>query len=52
MKLKKGVRMVLRLIMVYAISGVVIFAMSQRIERLNEIERQQKECNVAVKIDK
>ena len=52
MKLKRGVRKALALVMVYVVSGIVIFAMSQRIERLNEIERQQKECNVAVKIDK
>ena len=52
MRLKEGVRKVLAVILVYVIAGIGIFVMSQRIERLNEVERQQKECNVAVKINK
>ncbi|MBO5121521.1 MAG: hypothetical protein J6C28_07565 [Bacilli bacterium] len=52
MKLKEGVRKALNLILVYVIAGVLIFAMSERVERLNEQERLEKECNVAVKITK
>ena len=52
MKLKDGVRKVLNLVLVYVIAGALIFAMSERVERLNEQERLEKQCNVAVKIDK
>ena len=52
MKLKEGVRKVLNLVLVYVIAGALIFAMSERVERLNEQERLEKQCNVAVKIDK
>ena len=52
MKMKDGVRKVLNLVLVYVIAGIVIFAMSERVERLNEQERLEKQCNVAVKIDK
>ncbi len=52
MKMKDGVRKVLNLVLVYVIAGALIFAMSERVERLNEQERLEKQCNVAVKIDK
>ena len=52
MKMKDGVRKTLRLVLVYIVAGIVIFAMSERVERLNEQERLEKQCNVAVKIDK
>ena len=39
MKLKEGVRKALNLILVYVIAGALIFAMSERVERLNEQER-------------
>ena len=52
MKLKEGVRKALNLILVYVIAGTLIFAMSERVERLNEQERLEKECNVAIKITK
>ena len=52
MKLKERVRKALNLILVYVIAGALIFAMSERVERLNEQERLEKECNVAVKITK
>ena len=52
MKLKEGVRKVLNLVLVYAIAGSLIFAMSERVERLNEQERLEKEYNLAVKITK
>ena len=52
MKLKDGVRKVLNLVLVYVIAGALIFAMSERVERLNEQERLEKGYNVAVKIDK
>lgn len=52
MKLKEGVRKVLNLALVYIIAGALIFAMSERVERLNEQDRLEKECNVAVKITK
>ena len=52
MKLKEGGRKALNLILVYVIAGALIFAMSERVERLNEQERLEKECNVAVKITK
>ncbi len=52
MKLKDSVRKALTLILIYVIAGIGIFAMSQRVERLNEEERLQKECNVVVKNSK
>lgn len=52
MKKKDALRKVLNLVLVYVIAGIVIFAMSERVERLNEQERLEKQCNVAVKIDK
>jgi hypothetical protein len=52
MKMKDGVRKVLNLVLVYVIAGALIFAMSERVERLNEQERLEKQCNFAVKIDK
>lgn len=52
MKLKEGVRKGLNLVLVYVIAGALIFAISERVERLNEQERLEKECNVAIKITK
>ena len=52
MKMKDGVRKVLNLVLVYVIAGIVIFAMSERIERLNEIERLENESKVAININK
>ena len=52
MKLKSGVRKALNLILVYVVAGIVIFAMSERIERLNEIERLENETKVAININK
>ena len=52
MKLKSGVRKALNLILVYVVAGIVIFAMSERIARLNEIERLENETKVAININK
>ena len=52
MRIKKSVRKVLNLILVYVIAGIIIFAMSERVERLNERDRLENKCNVAIKIDK
>ena len=52
MKLKEGVRKFLTLVLIYVIAGIGIFAMSQRVERLNEEERLQENYNVVVKINK
>ena len=52
MKLKKNIRKVLNLVLVYVIAGTLIFAMSERVERLNEQDRLEKGYDVAVKITK
>ena len=52
MKLKDGVRKVLNVALIYIIAGALILVMSERVERFNEQERLEKECNVAVKITK
>ena len=52
MKLKSGVRKALNLVLVYVIAGLVIFAMSERVERLNEQERLKLESNLAININK
>ena len=52
MRLKKSVRKVFNLMLVYIIAGLIIFAMSERVERLNEQDRLEKGCNVSVKISK
>ena len=52
MKLKNDVRKVLNLVLVYVIAGIVIFAMSERVERFNQQERFESESKVAVNISK
>ena len=52
MKLKEGVRKFLVVVLIYVVAGVGIFAMSQRVERLNEEERLEKEYNISVKNNK
>ena len=52
MRLKKSVRKVFNLMLVYIIAGLIIFAMSERVERLNEQDRLEKGCNASVKISK
>ena len=49
MRLKENVRKALNLVFVYVIAGALIFAMSERVERLNEQDRIEKGCNIAVK---
>ena len=38
------------MILVYVIAGIGIYVMSERVERLNEQERLEDKCNVAIKI--
>ena len=52
MKLKENVRKALNLVLVYVIAGALIFAMSERVERLNEQDRLEKESKVAININK
>lgn len=52
MKLKRTVKKGLTLIGVYFLAMMCVLMMAERVERLEEKEKTQIECNVAVKIDK
>lgn len=51
-KLKRVFMRGLALVAVYAFAIICVLMMADRVERLEEKERLQNECNVAVKIDK
>lgn len=48
MRLKKSVRKVLNVVIVYAIIGFVIFQTSESVKRYNKQERLKNQCNIAV----
>lgn len=52
MKLKKVVKRGIVVVCVYALAMVCVLMMADKVERLEEKERLQKECNVALKIEK
>lgn len=52
MKLKKYIRKALNVVLIYAISGIIIFAMSERVKWLNQQDRLEKGCSIAAKINK
>lgn len=52
MKFKNGVKKGLKLLAVYFLAMLLVLMMAEKVERLNEIEKMEREANVAVKIDK
>lgn len=52
MKLKDVIKKGIRLLAIYSVAMVVVLLMAERVEHLNEIERMEREVNVAVKINK
>lgn len=52
MKLKSFVKKGLTLAAIYFVAIIIMLMMAERVERLNELERMEKEAEISMKISK
>ena len=52
MKLKRVIKKGLVLVVVYSCAMFCVLMMAEKVERLEEKEKLQKQCNIAIKIEK
>lgn len=52
MKVKEIIRKGIIVVLIYSVAMIGVLLMSDKVERMNELEKEKNQCNLAVKIDK